>query len=114
MPTQLPPFYEDCSNIITLLTKFITGNEGNDTTWDKFETFMAVLEQSSVKYGVEDEYLELVMIRNKVYRLREDALYNLVGGRGELFHDDLDRMREQYHRSIKIIKQIKKNISKKS
>ncbi|TET20574.1 hypothetical protein E3J74_02420 [Candidatus Bathyarchaeota archaeon] len=111
---QLPKLSEKCSDTIALLNSFIEDpSRTNDRkAWKGFRELIAIAEQISSEYEIEDECEELIEIRNRLGRLRRQRNEHRSAGRDELADKTEDTIQSNYGESIRTMKQIQKKAPK--
>jgi len=105
---QFPKLSAKCSDTITLLNSFMEdpSSKNDRKAWKSFKDFVKIVEQTSSEYEIEDEYQELIEIRNRLGRLRRQRNENRSAGRDELADRAEAVIQRNYRDSIRIILRI--------
>ncbi|TET20575.1 hypothetical protein E3J74_02425 [Candidatus Bathyarchaeota archaeon] len=103
---ELPKLSEKCSDTIALLNSFVEDpSRTNDRkAWKGFREFIAIAEQ------IEDEYAELIEIRNKLAVLRRKRNEYRSAGLDDLADKTEGFIQSNYGESIRIIKEIQEKL----
>jgi len=102
---ELPKLNAKCANTIALLNSFIENpSRTNDRkAWKGFKDLIRITEQ------IEDEYNELIEIRNRLAILRRARDDYEKAGLTDLANKTESAIQRNYEETIRIIKEIQKN-----
>ena len=111
---QLPSLPAKCDDIITALNNFIEDPSltNDKKAWKGFKEFILLAEQASSECEIEDNYDELIEIRNTIARLRISRNCSKKAG---LYQDASKTeavIQSNYVDSIKVIKEIQEKLPK--
>lgn len=110
-PNELSELTEGFSVTITVLNNFILdpSSKNDRKAWKSFMKLIRLVEQVQSEYEIEDEYDELIKIRQTVARLRTKQKQDERSGLN--VSKIIDTVQTNYHYLIKVIKKIQKSTS---
>ncbi len=110
---QLPKLSQKYSEIITMLNDYNEdpSRKNDRKAWERFREFIVIVEQISSEFKIEDEYDELIEIRNNLGILRRKRKEYRRAGLDELADKVQGDIQDNYVESIRIIKEIQEKLS---